>query len=162
MRVDDDLLADPLGEKAHHQGRRERPRLRAQVLDPADIDPGLLHDLPPYAFLRRLARLHEPGEARKARAGAALVAAEEAVFAADGQHDCDWVGARVVLGLAFWAAPFPPGLVDPGFGAALGAEPVPGVPVDQRPRLGENRRLAYGDLRRQRPHVDCLAIPAGQ
>src|SRR5665213_659785 len=66
LGVDRDFLADPLREKPHHQGRRERPGLRRQVLDPADADAALLLDLAPHRLLRRLARLHKPGEAREA------------------------------------------------------------------------------------------------
>ena len=48
-----------------------------------------------------------------------------------------------------------------GLRAALGAEAVPRVPVDQRARLGENRRLAARQQRRQCARVERLACRRG-
>src|SRR5581483_1132268 len=138
------------------------PGLRRQVLDPADDNPGLLTNLAAHRFLRGLARLHIAGKAREAGTGAALVAAEQTVLAAHREHDRHRVGARVMLGPALRAAPLPAGLVDRGRRPALGAEAVPGVPADERARLGENRRLALRDLRRQGADIDRLGVPAGQ
>jgi hypothetical protein len=50
--------------------------------------------------------------------------------------------------------------VQPADDIAVGvrAEAVPGVPVDQRARLGEDRRLARRHQRRERADVDVLDL----
>src|SRR3546814_5783582 len=69
---------------------------------------------------------------------------------------------RLAVGIG--AAPGIAALDRPGRSAALGAEAVALVPVDQAARLGEDRRLAEADLRRDRAHVDVfhrLAMQVG-
>ena len=59
-----------------------------------------------------------------------------------GDHDDHGVDAREMLGVAIRAAAPPAGAEDRRRGPAIGAEAVARVPVDQRARRGEGRRLA--------------------
>src|SRR5215472_18176085 len=128
LGVDRDLFAQRLGEKAHHQGRREWPRLRGEVADAPTADARLLADLAPHRVLERLTRLHVAGETGEPGARAAASAAEERALAPDRQHDDDRVDAREMMRLAAWA------MARPATGRhfarcpALRAEAVPRVP----------------------------------
>ena len=62
--------------------------------------------------------------------------------------------------LAFRAAPHPACRFDAGRRAALGAEPVPCVPIDQRAGFRHDRCLAAGKQRRQAARIDRLAVGA--
>ena len=79
-------------------------------------------------------------------------AAEQAVVAVDRQHDHDRIGARKMLGLAGRAVALPAGLRDVGRRAAIRAEAMPRMPVQQRLGLGERRRDARAPTR------PCTAI----
>jgi hypothetical protein len=59
--VDDDLVAERLAEAADHQRCRERPRLRADVVDAADANAGFLVDFAPDRILDGLTGLDEAG-----------------------------------------------------------------------------------------------------
>src|SRR5688572_33386114 len=51
--VDLDLARCVLGGESEHQRVRERPRLAGEVLDPADLDPDFLANLPTDSVLKR-------------------------------------------------------------------------------------------------------------
>src|SRR5262245_48719748 len=162
LGIDRDLLGQRLGQKADHQARRKRPGLRRQVAHAPAADARLFAHLAAHGLLERLARLDEAGEAREPGARPPPVAAEQAAPAVDREHDHHGIGTREVRGLAVRAASHPTGRCDPGRRAALGAEAVPGVPVEERARLREDRRLARPDLRSERAHVDQLGVAVGR
>ena len=102
------FVAQRLGVAADHQRHRERPGLRAEIVDPAADDAGFLQRLAPHRVLdrsrpaRRSRRGTTTWSATK-RAGAA----EQAALAVDRQHDHDRIGAREMLGLAVRAVALP-------------------------------------------------------
>ena len=65
-------------------------------------------------------------------------------------------------GLAFRAAPHPAGRLDPGRRAALRAEAVPRMPIDQRARLRQDCGLAAGEQRRQGTRIDRARLARGR
>src|SRR3954447_2731449 len=77
LGIDGDLLRLGLAQEAHHQAGWERPGLAGEITHPADADAGFLMHLAPHALLKRLARLHETGQARETVAGTSAVAAEQ-------------------------------------------------------------------------------------
>ena len=123
---------------------------------------GLLVNLAAHGLFQRLARLHETCEAGEAAARALAVPAEQGALTADREHDDDRIGAREMRRPAIGAAPHPPGRCHPGRRAALGAEAVTRMPVDQRAGLGENRRLTGRDRRGEGADVDQLGVDVGR
>src|SRR5206468_7446304 len=74
----------------------------------------------------------------------------------------DRVGAREVRRPALRAAPYPAGGRYLRRRCALRAEAMAGVPVEQAAGLGEDRRLAGGQGRRESAHVDRLGVDGGR
>src|SRR6202035_3992832 len=145
--VDRDLLGQRFAEEAHHQARRKRPWLRGEIAYPPDLNARFLEDFATHSLLQSLARFHETGETRESSPGAPVAAAQQAPLAPDREHDHDRVDARKVVRLAIGAMPHPAARDDSARRAALRAVAVPGMPVDQGARLGENCRLAAVDYR---------------
>ena len=107
-------------------------------------------------FLQAFARLDEAGEGRVHAAGPALLAPEQAAFAAGDEHDHRRIGARKVVGGAFGprAAPHVPALDVGARGAADAAEAVPLLPVDEAARVGHRRAVVARDQRADGAEVD--------
>src|SRR4029077_17628260 len=130
LGVDGDLLAQRLGEEAHHQGRREWPGLGGEVADAPAAYVGFLADLAPDRVLQCLTRFHESRKAGKPGAGTAAAAAEQCALAPDGEHDHDRIDAWKVMRLAAGAMPRPAPRHDLTRCPTLRAKAVPRVPID--------------------------------
>ena len=110
---------------------------------------------------RTASSIASPGSTKPARhdhmvGGEPAGAAEQAAVAAHRQHDDDRIGAREMLDLAGRAGALPAAVDHVGRDAAIGAEPVPGVPVQHRLGLGQRRQMVGVDqaLDRDRAQID--------
>ena len=145
------------GLEPDHQRARERPRLRGDVADLADLHARLLAHLAPDRLLERLAGLDEAGQHGEAALRPARLAAEQKPVAVHHAHDHDRVGAREVVGVAGRAVAFVAAVGVLRGPAAVGAEAVAPVPGDERCRVrGERRLISAGSS------VAASRSPAGR
>jgi O-acetylserine/cysteine efflux transporter len=135
------------GGEPEHQGRRKRPRLRADIAGSGREDPGLLVYLAHHGLLRRLPRRHEPGQQRVAARRPARPAAEQQPVLMRDEHDHHGVGAREVRGATAGAAAREAALGQPGERAADGAVGVAAMPGHQRHEVGRDPAFAGGQRR---------------
>src|SRR3984885_11150291 len=145
---------------AYHQRGGERPWLGGEVLHRAAADGSLLVDFAPNGSLDRFSGLDEPRQRRIHALREPRLAAEQTSIAIDSKHDDDRIGAREVDRLANRAIPSPARHRDPSERAAIGAEPVTRVPIHERLRRGQHRRLVlrHEAAHRDRAQVDELQI----
>lgn len=155
-----DLLAVAgrrLRDRADHERRRERPRLRAVDDDTAEAHAALLPDLAADGLLDRLAGLQEPGQRAEPVRREALVAAQQQPGPVGADHGDD--DGRVRPREAHVGHAVPRGAVGPlrqlaarqvrrragalragvyreGLAAARGAEGDARVPVQEGARVG--------------------------
>src|SRR5204862_206472 len=87
-------LEDFIAQKAHHQTRRKRPRLRGEVADTSDLNTGFLENFAAHRLFQSLARLHETGETREPSPGTPVAAAQQTALAPDREHNHDRIDAR--------------------------------------------------------------------
>ena len=116
---------------------------------------------------RTASSIASPGSTKPARqdhmvAAKRAGAAEQAAVAAHRQHDDDRVGAREMLDLAGRAGPLPAAFDEVGRRAAIGAEPVPRVPVQHRLGFGERRQMLgrHQPLHGDRAQIDDVQVVA--
>src|SRR5712692_407106 len=126
---------------ADHQRHREGPWLRREIGDAATYNAGLLQGFPPYRIFDGFARLDESRKARPHALGKPRLAAEEAPFAMDREHDDDRIGTGKMLGSARRAIAAPAGLHQARRRAAVRTKAVPPVPAEQGFRLRERRQI---------------------
>src|SRR5258706_834886 len=98
-------------------------------------------NLAPDSFLDRLAWLDEPCERGIKPTREAFVAAQQTVLVGRHQHDDGGVGARKMLRLAVRTEATVTPVGERGRPAALGAKPMPLVPIDERLGLAPDRQL---------------------
>lgn len=99
-------------------------------------------DLTRNRFLDRFTRFQKAGQCRIAPRRPALAATEQGAAVMLSDHDHHRVDTREMLGAATRALARPAGAERRGHGAAIGAELVARMPVDQAARCGIGRRLA--------------------
>src|SRR5260370_31268068 len=151
------VAAFGLRETSNHQRGGKWPGLGRIVSYLAYFHGGLLHQLPPHRFLDRFARLHETCQRGEHWARKPLVASHETRVAMGRQHDDDRIDARKMLGVAFAAQPPVASIHNPGRRAAVRAEAVPLMPVDQRLRLRDNRGVLARYYLRCRARITKIA-----
>src|SRR5829696_6304689 len=139
--VDDDLARERLGMAADHQRGRERPRLRGEICNPPAKDAGFLARFAPHGILDRLAWLDVASETRPHARLETMRAAEHAAFAIDRQHDGDRIGAGEMLQRASWTVASPARVDGLCRCAAIRAEPMPRMPVEQRLAFRQRRQM---------------------
>src|SRR5438034_615737 len=126
------------------------------VADAADRNAGFLRGLAADGILDRLARLDKAGEAGIHAGREACLAAKEAAFAVDGEHDHHRVGAREMLGAAVRTVAPVTTDADHRLRPADGAEAVPLMPAGEASRLRQRAEMLGSDgaLDGERAEVD--------
>ena len=137
---------------ADHQLRGERPWLAGDIGYVAHLDPAFLEHLARHAFLDAFARLDETRQRREPSLGPALAAPQHQPAVVFDQHDRDRVGTRKMAGVALVAVSLPAALGNGRGAAALGAEAVPCVPVDDAACAAIDRQIVGGEAGHRLPH----------
>ena len=127
--------------EAQHQRGGKRPGLRSDVRRVPREDARLLAHLTHHGLFRRLSRRDEAREDGAAPARPSRPATQQQPALVLDGHDHHRVGPREVMGVATGAATRVARLLDNRARAAVGAEPMPAVPVQERRQVRGQARL---------------------
>jgi len=104
MRIDADLTPGVVSNKTGHYLGRKRPVLAADVTDVADLDSGLLPDLPYCTLFQGFSGIQKTGYQAVSPGRPAFLTGQEQLITALYQNDCTGVDVGIMLTLAGWAA----------------------------------------------------------
>ena len=126
--------------------------LAGDIAHSATGDARFLMDFPPHGFLHAFTRFQKPGERGVIALGPRGLPTDKRLALMFGEHDDDWVGAgeMFLVAAAAFAAPSRPERL--GFSAALAAEAMAIVPVNQAAGGAVDRRFFRRQCRQRKPH----------
>ena len=136
-----------------HQLARKRPRLAGDISYVAHRNAAFLQHFAGNGFLYAFARFHEPRQRGETPFGPALAPPQHQSPVMLDQHDRDRVGAREMAGPALCAIALPAAFGQLGAAAALRAEAMARVPVDNAARAAIQRQIVRPHRRHERPEL---------